>query len=178
MEMCGRHARSHTCGRMFTCLLGIISGSSATPSAKASFASSYFTYKPAVRGKPGYISESPASSRMVHQPSLVDGMRSHSVSSPRRPLVTGLPIDSDEATLRSAFKDLAKELHPDRNSAKDADEQFQKLRDEYSRLLRNCRTVRSFARIEPFVRGWYRAIAIRSACASATWPHQARLPER
>jgi curved DNA-binding protein CbpA len=48
--------------------------------------------------------------------------------------VLGVPEDADAETIRRAFRTLAREHHPDRSSAPDAEERFRELVDAYERV--------------------------------------------
>jgi molecular chaperone DnaJ len=48
--------------------------------------------------------------------------------------VLGVPKDADKKTIKKAYRKLAKELHPDRNSAADAEKQFKELQESYEIL--------------------------------------------
>lgn len=46
-----------------------------------------------------------------------------------------IPADADEKTIRKAYRDLAKELHPDKNTSPDAAQQFGKLSAALATLI-------------------------------------------
>jgi curved DNA-binding protein CbpA len=48
--------------------------------------------------------------------------------------VLGVPEDADADTIRRAFRTLAREHHPDRSTAPDAEERFRELVDAYERV--------------------------------------------
>ena len=47
---------------------------------------------------------------------------------------------ADEETLKKHFRKLAAREHPDVSTAPDADDRFQTLTAEYTRLMQECRT--------------------------------------
>lgn len=56
------------------------------------------------------------------------------------------PAGADEETLKKHFRKLAAREHPDVSTAPDADDRFQTLTAEYTRLMQECRS--STARLE------------------------------
>lgn len=48
--------------------------------------------------------------------------------------ILGVPRNADNATIKKAYRNLAKEYHPDVNSSKDADEKFKELTEAYAVL--------------------------------------------
>lgn len=48
--------------------------------------------------------------------------------------ILGVPSDADDDQIRAAYRKVAKQIHPDRNKAPDAEEKFKELQAAYENL--------------------------------------------